>query len=76
MTKSQEPGNIIYFNPQNLREFIFKKVLDHRIATMNTVELIGRRSNRSLITVIYWVDGQREVYVFGRNVKWLRKYTQ
>lgn len=76
MTKRKKPAGIIYFSPQNWRELIYKKVRDNRISTLNTVELIGRHSNATLFTVIYWVGNQRECYIFGRNIKWLRRYTR
>lgn len=74
MTRSEKPNGIIYFIPQGWRERLYRKVQDDRIVTLRTVDLIGKHRFGTLFTIIYWVGNQREVYVLGLNIKWLRRY--
>lgn len=60
--------NIILFTPEKIRERLVRKIVDHRIATTATADVIGK-SSRSVLTLVYYANWQRSAYFLGRRIK-------
>lgn len=46
---------------------VFEKLVDRRIVTTSTADAVARSSN-SIVTIVYYGNWKRAVYVFGRRI--------
>lgn len=60
---------VILFDPSNWRERFYRHIVDHRLCEWTTIELIGRRCNKTAVLVVEAADLKRATFIYGRRIK-------
>jgi hypothetical protein len=48
--------------------WLFKKIIDHRIADSATVDYVGKH-NKALVTVVFYSTWKKAIFVLGWRIK-------